>query len=58
MGAGIGTHEVVAGHIIAGELRRLVDKLVLGGGGALGMLSVAYVPVCHVVCDGATFDLI
>ena len=32
VGAGIGYHEVVAGHITAGELRRLVEKLVLGGG--------------------------
>ncbi len=28
--AGIGYHEVVAGHTTAGELRRLVEKLVLG----------------------------
>jgi hypothetical protein len=27
---GIGYHEVVAGHIAAGELRRLVEKLVPG----------------------------
>ena len=31
-GAGIGYHEVVAGHTTAGELRRLVEKLVPGGG--------------------------
>ncbi len=30
--AGIGYHEVVAGHTTAGELRRLVEKLVPGGG--------------------------
>ena len=29
--AGIGYHEVVAGHTTAGELRRLVEKLVPGG---------------------------
>ena len=29
--AGIGYHEVVAGHTTAGELRRLVAKLVPGG---------------------------
>ena len=28
VGAGIGTHQVVAGHMTAGELRRLVEKLV------------------------------
>ena len=32
MGAGIGYHKVVAGHTTAGELRRLVEKLVPGGG--------------------------
>ena len=29
-GAGIGYHEVVAGHTTAGELKRLVEKLVPG----------------------------
>ena len=29
--AGIGYHEVVAGHTTAGELRRLVERLVPGG---------------------------
>jgi hypothetical protein len=32
VGAGIGYHEVVAGHTTAGELRRLVEKLVPGDG--------------------------
>jgi hypothetical protein len=31
LGAGIGTHEVVAGHITAGEMRGLMEKLVSGG---------------------------
>jgi hypothetical protein len=31
VGAGIGYHEVVAGHITPSELRRLVEKLVPGG---------------------------
>lgn len=31
--AGIGYHEVVPGQTIAGELRRLVEKLVPEGGG-------------------------
>ena len=30
--AGIGYHEVVAGHTTAGELRRLAERLVPGGG--------------------------
>jgi hypothetical protein len=32
VGAGMGTHEVVAGHMTGGELRRLVGKLVPGDG--------------------------
>jgi hypothetical protein len=30
VGAGIGTHEVIAGHITAGELWRQLEKLVPG----------------------------
>ena len=42
-GAGIGTHEVVAGHTTAGELRRLVEKFVPGGGLVFQLLATSHV---------------
>ena len=35
--AGIGYHEVVAGHTTPGELKRLVERLVPGGGVGLAL---------------------
>jgi hypothetical protein len=40
--AGIGYHEVVAGHTTAGELKRLVEKLVPGGT-SLGVIAAVIV---------------
>jgi hypothetical protein len=52
VGAGIGTHEVVAEHMKAGYLRRLVENLVPGGGKLVLCLGIRvpesfrYAPNC------------